>query len=510
MIHVTATGKIATPYHEGVATLFPYAQRFSFQGRDMLALRHRTEETIMLRRFGIDAPAPVLTQYDWGSRVPFEVQRKTIAMLTTNNRAYCLNGLGSGKTFCALSAFNFLRQDRIVNKMLVVCPMSTMRSTWAKEIFEQFPNLTCSVLFGAKPKRLKLLAENADIYIINHDGFATIREEIAARADIDLLCIDELAIYRNGQATRTKVMKQYAATKDWVWGMTGSPVPNGPQAAWGQCSIVTPHTVPKYFKHFRDRVQYKVGQFQWEDKDDALETVYKVMQPAVRYSLDDVTELPELVERYQDVPMGPKQTELYAAMKAQAMALTDSGEITAANAGAVLSKLLQISMGYVYTSDGRAVTLDGNARMDAVIDTVMASANKVIIFAPYKHVLEGISTRLTAEGVDFAVVSGDTPERQRAELFAKFQKTNRLRVLAAHPQCMAHGLTLTAADTIIWFGPVTSLETFEQANGRIRRIGQKHKQLVLKLQSTAAERKMYRLLEKRQRIQNNLLGLFSE
>ena len=208
--------------------------------------------------------------------------------------------------------------------------------------------------------------------------------------------------------------------------------------------------------------------------------------------------------------MGPKQTELYAAMKAQAMALTDSGEITAANAGAVLSKLLQISMGYVYTSDGRAVTLDGNARMDAVIDTVMASANKVIIFAPYKHVLEGISTRLTAEGVDFAVVSGDTPERQRAELFAKFQKTNRLRVLAAHPQCMAHGLTLTAADTIIWFGPVTSLETFEQANGRIRRIGQKHKQLVLKLQSTAAERKMYRLLEKRQRIQNNLLGLFSE
>jgi SNF2 family DNA or RNA helicase len=91
-----------------------------------------------------------------------------------------------------------------------------------------------------------------------------------------------------------------------------------------------------------------------------------------------------------------------------------------------------------------------------------------------------------------------------------FQNTDKYRVIAAHPQCLAHGITLTAADTIIWFGPVTSLEIFDQANARIRRVGQKHKQQVLMLQSTPVEKKIYRMLRAKQLVQNKLLALFEE
>jgi SNF2 family DNA or RNA helicase len=98
----------------------------------------------------------------------------------------------------------------------------------------------------------------------------------------------------------------------------------------------------------------------------------------------------------------------------------------------------------------------------------------------------------------------------RAHIFNLFQNTNSYRVIVAHPQCLAHGITLTAADTVIWFAPVTSLEIYDQANHRIRRVGQKHKQLILHLQSTPVEKKIYAMLQKKQRVQDQLLELFAE
>ena len=88
-----------------------------------------------------------------------------------------------------------------------------------------------------------------------------------------------------------------------------------------------------------------------------------------------------------------------------------------------------------------------------------------------------------------------------------FQNTSSVKALVAHPVCMSHGLTLTAADTIVWFSPTTSLETFEQANARIRRIGQRHRQQIIMLQSTPAERAIYARLRSKRDAQNNVLEL---
>ena len=511
-IHVSAKHKaIGVPVRPDLANLFPSAKQVTLEGKPMLVVRHGTDETKLLRNMGFDVPTPILAHYDWEGGTPFDIQRKTAAMLTMNKRAYVLNGMGTGKTKASLWSWRYLNLRGEAGKLLVVAPLSTLNFTWAREIFQTLPGIKVQVLHGTKQKRLQRLADpEADVYIINHDGLAVIADELARRSDIDTCILDELAVYRNGTATRTKVTRKVVVGMKWAWGMTGSPTPNQPTDAWAQCSLLTPTTVPKYFNRFRDEVMYKITQFKWAPKQGALDKVFEVMQPAVRFTLDDVMELPDLVERTIDIEMGPKQAKVYKQMEEQAHTMVQSQEITAMNAGAVLNKLLQISTGYVYTREGDVVTLDNEERLTALVDAVNSTDRKVIVFVPFVHALEGIKKRLTSEGYDVRQVSGATPRSEREEAFNLFQNTSAVKVLVAHPQCMAHGLTLTAADTIIWFAPMPNLEIFEQANARIRRIGQKHKQQILMFSATKAEQKMYAKLRAKQKVQNLLLEMFAE
>ncbi|CAB4124799.1 HepA Superfamily II DNA/RNA helicases, SNF2 family [uncultured Caudovirales phage] len=512
MIHVSDHHRIVgVPVEATLLNLFPSAKRVTWQGNEMMLLPHGMEETRLLRNMGLEVPAPILSQYDWENGKPFDIQKKTAAMLTMNTRAYVLNGMGTGKTKAALWSWRYLNKSGLAGKLLVVAPLSTLNFTWAKEIFHTIPGVSVQVLHGTKAKRLQRLADpNADVFIINHDGLAVIADELAKRPDIDTFIIDELAVYRNGTATRTKVTRKVVQKMKWAWGMTGSPAPNAPTDAWAQCTLLTPHTVPKFFNRFRDEVMYRLTQFKWMPKQDALDKVFDAMQPSVRFTLDDVVELPELIERTIDIDLGPKQERVYKQMEEHAFTAIASHEITAMNAGAVLSKLLQISCGYIYTREGAIVPLDNEERLQALVDIVLSTNEKVIVFAPFKHALAGIAKRLTSESIEVAVISGDTPKGDRDDIFAAFQSTSKYKCIVAHPQTMAHGLTLTAASTIVWFAPITSLETFEQANARVRRIGQKHRQQILMFQATKAEKQMYARLRAKQKVQNLLLDMFSE
>jgi SNF2 family DNA or RNA helicase len=511
-VQISAKHKmIVTPAHPAVQNLFSDAKHITLQGRDMLAIRHGLVETFLLRRMGFDVPSPILTHYDWAGGDPFDVQKKTCAMLTMNNRAFVLNGMGTGKTKAALWAWHYLRSNGFCGKMLVLAPLSTLKFTWAREVFSTLPGVQCEVLHGTREKRLAKLANpEIDIYVVNHDGLKVIYDDIVARKDIDVLVIDELAVYRNGSSQRTKITRKLAAGMKWIWGMTGSPIPNLPTDAWAQATIVNPVNVPKYFGRFRDELMQKITAFKWAPKHDAIDKAFAALQPAVRFTLDDVVELPECVERTVDVEMGDKQTKIYKSLVDHCYAAVQNKEITAANAGAVMMKLLQVSTGWVYAADKGVVPLDNEKRIEALLDAIVATERKVLVFVPFKHALAGISEALTREVIEHAVVSGDTPANERAQIFNLFQNTKKYRVLLAHPQCLAHGITLTAADTIIWFAPVTSLEIYDQANHRIRRVGQKHKQLLLHLQSTPVERKIYTMLRKKQKVQDQLLGLFED
>lgn len=502
---------VAVPPIPEVLNVFGNAKRVTWNGKEYALVRHGADETKFLRNLGMDVPAPVLVQYDWCGGTPFDVQRKTAAMLTMNKRAYVLNSFGTGKTKAALWSWHYLHQRGEAGKLLVVAPLSTLNFTWGREVFQTLPGIKVVTLHGTRKKRLDRLNDTEyDVYVINHDGLKVIADDLIDHPEIDTVIFDELAVYRNAQSARTKVAIKIAERMKWAWGLTGSPTPNAPTDAWAQCRLLTPHTVPKYFNRFRDQVMVKVSQFRWVPKQEAADTIFEAMQPAVRYKLDDVVELPDVVERTVDVEMGPKQTKVYKQMQEHAYTLIEQKEITAMNAGAVLSKLLQISTGYIYTREGDVVPLDNDERMTALVDTINSTDRKVIVFVPFVHALKGIEERLTREGYDVATVSGATNKGERDTIFNKFQNTDAIKVLVAHPQCMSHGLTLTAADTIVWFSPLPDLEIFDQANARIRRIGQKHKQQIVMFQATPAEKRIYQKLRNKQKIQNTLLEMYEE
>jgi len=498
---------VGVPTRPDLANLFPTAKRATVDGNELIVLPHGFVETKMLRNLGYTVPSPI-TAYDYEGGTPFNVQRWTAEMLTTNQRAYCLNGMGTGKTKAALWSWRFLNRRGLAKKLLVVAPLSTLNFTWGREIFATLPGVTYAVLHGTKAKRLKRMQEDVDIYIVNHDGVKVIWDELQKRTDIDTLVIDELAAYRNGMGPRSKLMRKVAARMTWAWGMTGSPTPGEPTDAWGQCMILTPHTVDKRYTRFRESVMLKITGFVYKPKDDATETVWKAMQPAVRFKLDDVVELPELIVRTVDIEMGTKQVAVYDTMRREAYVAVQNGEITAVNAGVVVSKLTQISMGYVYKSDGSIATLDNDKRLDALVTAINDADQKVIVFAPFNHALQGVYERLLVEDIDTAAVSGATPQKERDTIFSLFQNTSKYKVIAANPQTMSHGITLTAATTIIWFGPIADLEVFDQANARITRIGQKHKQQILLFQATPVEKRLYSILRAKQKVQGDLLEMF--
>jgi SNF2 family DNA or RNA helicase len=496
---------ISLPLDKRIVTLIPEARIVG----DRLHVPHSAATSVLLKTIGITLP-PAVSRYDYEGGKPFEIQKRTVELLTENPRAYVLNSMGTGKTKSAVWSFSFLRSQNLAKRMLVIAPLSTLKFVWAREVFATCPHLQVNVLHGGgRAGRLKLLAEPADIYVINPDGLGVVIDEVIRRKDIDVICIDELAMFRN-LTLRTKLLKRIARSKVMVWGMTGAPMPNHPTDVYQQAMIVTPHTCPMSFTRFRDETMVKVGDFRWLPRPDATEKALKVLKPQVRFTLDDVAELPNYVTQYAEVPLSETQALVYKDIKQHCYGLIKGREVTTANAAVAMNKLLQISLGWVYGSDGSIIDLEGTPRLEALVDLVSASNHKVLVFVPYKHALSGVCAHLDGAKIENAMVSGDTPAKQRSEIFNLFQNTEKYKVLVAHPAVVAHGLTLTAATTVVWYGPVTSLEQYDQACARIRRVGQTHRQLFVHMHATPIEKYVYQLLIRKINAQDQLLQLLEE
>jgi SNF2 family DNA or RNA helicase len=304
-------------------------------------------------------------------------------------------------------------------------------------------------------------------------------------------------------------MCAFAQRFTWVWGLTGRPMPNSPLDVWWQCRILMPQNVPKLYSWAKTALLQQIDIYKWVPREGAIGTAFSWMQPSVRYTLDDVVELPEAISRTLDVEMSEEQATTYRMVANEYIAWIDEQRITAANAAVALGKLLQIGCGYVYSTAPLYATLDSAPRQDLLLQQLAEAPFKTIVFCPWRHLIDNLSALLTnlKEPIDHAVVHGDISLKNRGDIFNAFQNTSQYDVLLAHPQCVHHGVTLTAATTIIWYSPVTSLEQYEQANARIRRVGQKQKQLFLHIQSTAVERKVYGMLRSKQRLQNAFLDM---
>ncbi len=501
---------VVFPWKDAASTVLPDSKQVQLKGRKYGAVQHGAVETKLLRNLGYEVPAPILTQYEWPAP-PYDSQKVTAALLTTEQRAYCLSSMGVGKTRAALYAYDFLRQVGAVSKMLVVAPLSTLVDVWDREIFECFPHLTSVVLHGTKKQRQKALLQDADVYIINHDGVGVVFDELHEMAP-SVIVMDEFAVYRNAQTNRWKTMNRLVNRTDrgaprFAWGATGGPTPNDPTDAFGQVKLLTPGRVPRSMRAFRQQTMTQITQFKWIAKPEAKDIVHQAMQPSVRYTLDECHDIPQTTYSMRHVPLSSKQALVYHMLLKQFRAQWDGNDILAVNEGAKLAKLLQVSAGFAYDEDGEGIYLDASERVKEVLNVIEQADHKVLVFASYKWMVRGLH-KVISKKFPAAMITGDTPKKERDQIFAAFRRSSDPHVIVAHPGTMAHGLTLIEADTIIWYGPTLSNEIVTQANARIRRAGQTKKTHVVCIESTPVERQAYKRLQSNQQMQGLLLELF--
>jgi SNF2 family DNA or RNA helicase len=473
-----------------------------------VAVKWDVPQTHALRRLKLAAPSPITGRYNWpGKHRPFKHQKDTAAFLTLHQRAFCFSEQGTGKTSSAIWAADFLMTRGVIRRVLVVCPVSIMGAAWRADLFNVAMHRTVDIAYGSAEKRRKIIAGGAEFIIINFDGLQIVKDEILA-GGFDLIIVDEASSYQNTQTRRWKTLAKLLKPDTWLWMMTGTPAAQGPEKAYGLAKLVNPGNIPKTFGAFRDQVMYKITQFKWGVKENAVDVVYRALQPAIRFTKEECLDLPDLVYTKRDVEMTPQQKRVYEKLRKE-MLLTAGGEtVTASNAAIVMTKLLQISSGSVYTDDQNTIHLDISSRYKVLKEVVDEAANKLLVFVPYKHTIRQVAEKLRADGVTCDVISGDVSASDRTDVFHAFQTATDPRVLIIQPQAAAHGVTLTAADTIVWWGPVASLETYAQANARIHRHGQTNKCTVVQLVGSTVERRVYSMLDDKIDVHSRLVDLY--
>lgn len=498
-----------------VTSVIPSAKVFTHKGKEFVAVKHGPDETKVLRNIGIEAPYPILYHYNWPGRfTPFEHQRDTAGFMSVENRCFNLNGMGTGKTAATLWAYDYLRSVGKVTKALVITPLSTLERTWADEIFSSFPHLEAVVLHGSREKRLKLLEQDADIYLINHDGIKVpgFVEALAARPDIDLVIVDEIA-----QVARTAGTGRFNALRDIInrqvprkaWGLTGTPTPNSPVDAWAQCRLLVPEKVHPYLNRFKDQVMRQVSTFTWIPREEATQVVHDAMQPSIRYALEECIDLPECIYETREAQLTKVQAEAYRDMLTKLRIQAANGDITAANEAVKAQKLIQIACGSAYADDD-VVEFDAGPRIEVLLEVIEQAGAKVIVFAPFVAAVKKVVEAVKNEGYSVESIYGEVSKGERDRILGAFQNDADPRILVAQPGTMSHGLNLTAANTIVWYAPITSNDIFQQANARVRRPGQKQTQLVVTIEGTEIERKYYRRLKDKQKVQGILLDMIQD
>lgn len=468
------------------------------------------DEAHTLRSLNINVPSPITKRYSWpGQYKPFDHQKITASFLTMNKKSFCFNEQGTGKTASAIWAADYLLSQGKVKRVLVVCPLSIMDSAWRNDLFSFAMHRTVDVAHGSKEKRKKIINSGAEFVIINYDGVEIVKDEIV-NGGFDLFIVDEATHYKNAQTKRWKTLNKIIGENDWLWMMTGTPAAQSPVDAYGLAKLVNPMAVPRFFGSWRDMVMWKVTQFKWKPKETAKDTVFRALQPAIRFTKDECLDLPDMIYTKRFVEMTGQQKKYYETLRKRLVMEVAGEDVTAANAAIAMNKLLQISAGAIYTDDGDTVQFDIKNRYQVLKEVIDESSKKVLVFVPFKHTIDLLIDKLTSDGVTSEVIRGDVPASKRTDIFARFQNDPDPKVLVIQPQAAAHGVTLTAANTVVWWGPTPSLETYAQANARVHRSGQTHKCTVIQLAGSAAEKRIYRMLDDRINIHTEMINLYKE
>lgn len=463
----------------------------------------------LVRLYG-DAPNPMMKKYEWpGMFTPFAHQKVTASYLSLRNRAFCFNEAGTGKTSSVIWAADYLMTQGLVKRVLIICPLSIMYSAWQADIFHTAMHRTVGVAYGDTIRRTKVINGSYEFVVINYDGVGTVANEID-KVGFDLIVIDEANAYKSVSTKRWKTLAKLITPSTRLWMLTGTPASQSPLDAFGLAKLINPGGVPKYVSSWRDIVMQQVSRFKWIPKSNAKSTVFKALQPAIRFEKADCLDLPDLMYQTREVPLTPQVIKYYKMLKKEMLISAAGEEISAVNAAAMLTKLLQLSGGAIYTDNKEVIEFDVSPRLKVLSEVIEETNNKVVVFIPYTHTIDIVSKYLTTQGVTNEVINGPVSARARSEIINRFQTQKDPQVLVIQPQAASHGITLTAADTVVFWSPVMSVETYLQCVARIDRVGQKNSMTVVHLQGSEVERKVYDMLQNKVDLHASLVDLYRQ
>lgn len=511
-----------------VMSVVPNYQIIHEAGIDYIAVPHTTDVWHVLSNMGIKVNGyePMRYQYNYpklfGMYNPMAHQSETAVFCTTNKRCFVFNEMRTGKSAATLWAADYLKKVKQVKQVLILCTISCMDRVWKQAIFGLFPQHTVGILHGSAKQREQMLNEGYDFLILNHDGlkvgygdkvstgFHLRLMQMVKSKKIGLIIMDEGSEFRNGSTDKYAALKKITDHIERIWWLTGTPTPGGPEDAWAQCRIVNPSRVPAYQGAWKAKVMHKINQFKWVPNHGHEAKVFDAMQPAIRFKKSEVLDMMPVVYGDRAAELTKEQAAAYQKIKAEGTIKAHSGEaISAVNAAVLLGKMLQIAAGIVKSDQGEAIAYVPTNRLK-VLDELIEQANaKVIVFAPYRAVVDMLVTHVKKRWtVDF--IDGRITGNKRSAVIHAFQDGKDPQVLVAHPKTTGHGLELSAADTVIWFAPMHSVDLYEQANNRIMSGMQKRSMGIYHIGCTSLEWKIYRALTAGVKMQDEILKLYDE
>lgn len=455
-----------------------------------------------LRVAGQVVPHPLPFTYAFPPPLtPRNNQIVTAEFLATHNRAICLNGMRTGKTMATLWAADYLQHEGAVKKVLIVAPKSTLELVWERSILTTWGHRKKSVILkGSAERKRQDAARDVDFVIVNPESLHLIADVI----DPGLVVVDEATSMKNPTSRRWKALNAIVGEDMPLWLLTATPTQQSPEDALGLIRLLHKEYISK--NRWRGLTMDKVTQFKWIPKKDAEETVARWLQPAIRFTLDDCGDVPTVQKEYLDVEMTPEQARVYTHLENEAVAKFESGEeVNAVNAGALLSKLLQVQGGGVYVHDDEGERqvrqLDATPMHDAIREYVDQADTPVIVFAPFRSVAETVAREL---GVP--LYYGDTKTDERRDLVDRFQ-AGELKALVAVPDTMSHGITLDRANYVLWVLPPFKSEVYAQANGRVLQAASNKRIMITHLSMGQLTKRRYVALETKEQLQTTVLDL---
>ena len=380
--------------------------------------------------------------------------------------------------------------------LLIIAPKGVVKTWYEQELPIHLPNHieNVSVLWQAnitkgQQEKLDSLFEidtALHILIMNVEAFSTEKGVKFATKFINshktMMAIDESTTIKTPTARRTKNIIKIGINAKYKRIMTGSPITKNPLDLYTQCEFLDPWLLDfSSYYAFRNRyaemktMHVSGRSIQVIDKFQNLgELSDTVKQFSYRVLKEDCLDLPPKNFIKRHITLTPDQKKVYEQMKKAAIAVLNKKVTTTVSVLTQLMRLHQITCGYVTADDGSIQEVESN-RMNELMSILEETEGKVIIWANYQFSVGDIIQKITKKFGKQSYVHyyGLTPQEVRQENIRRFQNDPECRFIIGTPQTGGYGITLTQANTVIYYSNGYDLEKRLQSEDRAHRIGQK-------------------------------------